>query len=117
MGTLANQRAWALSVEFQPSIALRECRPGVWASIHKFPASYVKSDFLTVSKLVFFFFFKCMAEVLGLGIEDLSISGSLWAAKEMGLPERPGNFQDPRCCPVPSDPLKESWAGGTIMQR
>ena len=82
-----------------------------------FPASYVKSDFLTVSKLVFFFFFKCMAEVLGLGIEDLSISGSLWAAKEMGLPERPGNFQDPRCCPVPSDPLNERWSGGTIMQR
>ena len=47
-----------------------------------FPASYVKSDFLTVSEFVFLvFFFKCIAEVLGLGIEDLSISGSLWAAK------------------------------------
>lgn len=49
----------------------------------------------------------CIAEVPALGTEDLSISGSLWAAKEMGLPERPGNFQDPRCRPVPSDPLKE----------
>lgn len=83
----------------------------------------MKSDFLTVSELVFwgfffFWFFFCMySEVLGLGTEDLSISGSLWAAKEMVLPERPGNFQDPRCRPVPSDPLKERWVGGTIMQR
>jgi len=46
-----------------------------------FPASYVKSDFLTVSELVFWCFFKCIAEVLGLGIEDLSISGSQCAAK------------------------------------
>ena len=80
----------------------------------------MKSDFVTVSELVFggfFGFCVCVAEVLALGTEDLSISGSLWAAKEMGLPERPGNFQDPRCRPVPSDPLKERWAGGTIMQR